>query len=107
MPSLKVMHPVYKGCYLILDIHPELVGLAVFLSVVNMHEVLVFAWQNNNISSMVTSWRDSINHVVPSADMPATLRRSYRGYGGTVAWTLSLFLPLSGLVLDVVDFILF
>ena len=40
MPSLNVTHPVYEGSYLILDSHTELVGLAFFLPVVNLHEVL-------------------------------------------------------------------
>ena len=37
--------------------------------------------ENNNISSMVTIWWDSINCVSPAADMPATLRHSCRRSG--------------------------
>ena len=56
--------------------------------------------QNNNISSMITSWWASIKCVALAADMPATLRHSYRRSGGEEAWHLTLILVLFSLILN-------
>ena len=44
LPSLEITHQIYEGCHLLLDSHPELFDLARFLTVLNLHKILGFAW---------------------------------------------------------------